>query len=176
MAWTNPDLILFHGTIQTSATSILVGVSVASGKPRTDFGRGFYTTTSEQQARDWANKQVTSYNHRYPLAPSETPAIVEFSLERNALASLESMWFVRGDVAAIDYWNLVRHFRAGSTMGKHHQRTGPKVWYDVAIGPLAASWRSVPRVHSDMDQISFHSTDAELLLNGLPANQKRQLP
>jgi hypothetical protein len=177
VGWTNPDMTLFHGTTQGSATSILAGVSIASTKPRpTDFGQGFYTTTSEPQARNWANKKGVFSNQRNPLAPPETPAVVEFTIPRDDLAGLEAIWFVRGDVAATDYWNFVRHFRRGVPAGKHHQRTGPQTWYDLAIGPVAASWMVTPRILPDMDQISFHTTTAVNLLNALPAHKRRQLP
>jgi hypothetical protein len=174
--WTNPDLILYHGTIQSSATSILAGIKLTASRTRTDFGLGFYTTTSEQQARNWANKLTAIYNTRNPLAPPETPAVVEFTLERDKLASLESIWFVRGDANADDYWDLVQHFRIGSVTGKHHQRTYPKTWFDIAIGPLAASWSPVRRMIADSDQISFHTSPAVALLNGLLALKKRQIP
>jgi hypothetical protein len=175
-SWTNPEIRLYHGTISASAASILAGISLGSGRVRTDFGQGFYTTTSEPQARNWANKQVVSYNTRNPGLPLERAAVVEFSVDRDALATLESIWFVRGDSLASDYWDLIRHFRVGHSAGKHHQRTVPKSWYDLAIGSLAASWYPATRTVPDSDQISFHTPLAVALLNGLPSHKKRQLP
>jgi hypothetical protein len=174
--WTNPEILLYHGTVSASATSILAGITLGHGRARTDFGQGFYTTTSEPQARNWANKQVASYNVRNPGLPAETVAVVEFGVDREALAALESIWFVRGDALSSDYWDLIRYFRVGTSAGKHHQRTFPKSWYDLAIGPLAASWFPVTRTVPDSDQISFHTPSAVALLNGLPIHKKRQLP
>jgi Protein of unknown function (DUF3990) len=175
-SWTNSDIKLYHGTTGTSAVSILAGITTGSGRSRTDFGQGFYTTTSEQQARDWANKQAATYNTRNPTLLPETAAVVEFIIERDALAALESIWFVRGDAGADDYWNLIQHFRIGSSVGKDHQRTAPNNWYDIAIGPLAASWTPTRRALKDTDQISFHTHRAVALLNGLQAHKKSQVP
>ena len=50
--WDNPKIELFHGTSRKAAEAILrEGVEPGLGRPNTDFGRGFYTTTSEAQAR-----------------------------------------------------------------------------------------------------------------------------
>ena len=37
-------MILYHGTIQDSADSILRGIDLAKSKASVDFGRGFYLT------------------------------------------------------------------------------------------------------------------------------------
>jgi hypothetical protein len=52
--WTNQLLTLYHGTLNTHVPSILAGVNVNRGRAHTDFGKGFYTTTVETQARAWA--------------------------------------------------------------------------------------------------------------------------
>jgi hypothetical protein len=53
--WTNGDLPLFHGTDDVSASAILSrGVDLRRCSPLTDFGRGFYTTTNLEQAKNWA--------------------------------------------------------------------------------------------------------------------------
>lgn len=52
--WTNQDLPLYHGTLDRYVSSILSGVDVTKGRAHTDFGKGFYTTTVERQARAWA--------------------------------------------------------------------------------------------------------------------------
>ena len=49
-------LTLFHGTLASHAPSILNGVQLQFGGPNTDFGKGFYTTTVERQARAWARQ------------------------------------------------------------------------------------------------------------------------
>jgi len=153
--WTNQSLVLFHGTLSVHVPSILAGVSVATGRPYTDFGRGFYTTTVKRQADAWA----------WQLAqrrPGTVPAVIRFTVDRDQLAGLDGMWFVRGSYDADDYWGLVFHCR--TTGGDHARGRVNGGWYDVVVGPVAASWRQRATLF-DADQISFHTTAAERLVN-----------
>ena len=73
------------------------------GKGR-DFGRGFYTTTVIQQARAWAWQRC--FDHNADLAPGASPAtpeVVVFRVDREALAKLDFLVFVRGDFR----WSLL---------------------------------------------------------------------
>jgi hypothetical protein len=105
--WTNQRLILLHGTLNIHAPAIVTGgVNVALGRPHADFGRGFYTTTVEQQARSWA--------WQLSLRRAGTfPAVVRFDVDRDQLDALQSLWFVRGSFNEDDYWSLVFHCRRG---------------------------------------------------------------
>jgi hypothetical protein len=155
--WTNQDLVLFHGTIDLVWTNPLTDpITVAAGRSSTDFGRGFYTTTSLPQARSWTYQM--SRRRR-----GSSPLVLEFTLSRDDLAGLESVWFVRGDWQADDYWSLVRHCRGG----RDHARAGIRSWYDAAVGPLASTWQN-RMTFLNADQISFHTPDSELLLNAAP--------
>jgi len=161
--WTNQLLMLYHGTLDIHANAIINnGVNVTLGKRYTDFGRGFYTTTVQQQARSWAWQ--LSQNH-----PGSAPAVVQFDVDRDALAGLDGLWFVRGSFNADDYWSLVFHCRQGHAA---HGRAMKKGWYDIVVGPVAASWRTRLSFH-DTDQISFHSNKSAKVLNG---NNPKVLP
>ena len=119
-----------------------------------DFGRGFYTTTLEHQARSWAWRVAERYGGR--------PAVVFADVERDALAKLESLAFVRGDFYAEDFWSFVVHCR---DVGSDHARdSGEKRNYDLDIGPVAAAWKQ-RGLMADHDQISFHTPEAESVLN-----------
>src|SRR5437870_3433988 len=98
MPWTNQDLVLYHGTLNIHLPSIQGGVNPALGRQRADFGRGFYTTTVEGQARHWARLLVL----RSRIVPRPRPAVVSFALSRDDLAKLEALWFVRGTTTARD--------------------------------------------------------------------------
>jgi hypothetical protein len=153
--WTNQRLILFHGTLSVHAATIVSsGVNVTLGRPYTDFGQGFYTTTVEQQARSWAWQLSLRRRGTFP-------AVVRFDVDRDQLASLQSLWFVRGSFNADDYWSLVFHCRRG---GAAHGRAVNNGWYDIVVGPVAASWRTRLTIH-DADQISFHTPPAAALLD-----------
>jgi hypothetical protein len=154
-AWMNADLILFHGTTHSAALNILNGgVDLAYGKPYTDFGPGFYTTTSRAQAASWAWALSQS------MLPPDPPAVLEFSLPREALAQLDALWFVRGEEDADDLWSLIFHCRGGA---RDHGRPGNR-YYDVVVGPLAGVWQQRV-VKPSCDQVSFHTAPAVALLN-----------
>ncbi len=151
--WTNQDLALYCGTIDKVWTDpSLDPIQVASGRRNTDFGSGFYTTTSLTQARSWAYQMSKKRSGSIAI-------VLELILGRDALAGLEVVWFVRGDANAEDYWSLVRRCRGG----RDHARGGPP-WYDVALGPLASTWQN-RMTFLNADQVSFHTSDAETLLN-----------
>ncbi len=133
---------------------MLAAVNVYSGKPSTDFGRGFYTTTSLSQARSWA--AVKSVRK-----PGSHPAVVEFQIDRDVLAALENLWFVVH--RSSDFWNFVDQCRAGGD----HSRAVNGGWYDVVAGPVTRSFRD-RSVHAPYDQVSFHTPAAEALLNASP--------
>jgi len=160
--WTNQPLILYHGTVDRNVPSILRGVDVRRGRTLTDFGRGFYTTTVERQANSWAVK--LSQRKR-----TTHPAIIRFEVNRDALAELECLWFVRASFDVDDFWSLVFHCRRG---GSNHARVTNQGWYDVVIGPVVASWQQRLILY-DVDQVSFHTDKAADLLNN--SNPRRIL-
>ena len=168
--WTNQDIHLYHGTIRTYAESIQKKVDLTKTKPANDFGPGFYTTTVFDQAKAWA---FTIWIRR-GQPPKNKPAVVEFVVSRDKLAKLESLWFVRGDRAADDYWSLVWHCRQGAINHARHKarpRDGDRL-YDLVVGPVALQWRALQTMH-DSDQVSFHTGDAADILNDLDKSKRR---
>ena len=152
--WTNQNLTLYHGTVDVHVPSILAGVNVYQGRAHTDFGRGFYTTTVERQAQAWA-WQLSQ------RSPGTLPATMRFEVDRDHLTDLQCLWFVRGSFDADAFWSFVFHCRTG--VGNHARATH-QGWYDVVIGPVAASWRQRLTIY-DADQVSFHTVRAAHLLN-----------
>ena len=151
--WYDQDIVLYHGTVETHVTSIDRAVDPRRGGRLKDFGRGFYTTTSRQQAEQWA----------YALAyqtPGGVPAVVRFTVERHALAGLDVLFFVRGNPGAVDFWAFVQYCR---TTGADHNRAQTP-WYDVVAGPVTGAWKR-QTVIPDADQISFHTGRAAAVLD-----------
>lgn len=149
--------MLFHGTSDTYAAAIVSGPILSSrGRPFRDFGPGFYTTTIDLQAHTWAAEIASSIT-------GAKPAVIEITVSREDLASLDALAFVRGDFHAVDFWSLVHYCRAGAT---DHGRTAPgkAKYYDVVYGPVAAFWNQRSCI-SGADQISFHTPSADLVLN-----------
>ena len=93
--WNDQDIVLYHGTLDTHVASILQGVDLNQCQHLRDFGRGFYTTTKRTQAERWANDLAAR-------SSGAAPAVIKFNVERNDLALLDTLVFVRGTVAAVD--------------------------------------------------------------------------
>lgn len=154
-AWANQNIALYHGTVDTQVPSLLARVDPTKGRKGTDFGIGFYTTTLERQAYAWAWTRS--------LQAGARPAVIRFDVDRDSLASLDCLWFVRGSYDADDFWSLVLHCR----QGRHaHGRTkmGVQNYYDIVIGPLVANWR-FHSTYYDSDQVSFHTVKAAGILD-----------
>ena len=151
--WSNQDLVVYHGTLYSHAQTIQrQGVNPALERARTDFGCGFYTTTSLRQAKSWA----------WLLAAQSGSAagVVTLTCPREKLATLETLAFVRGDYDAEDFWSFVFHCRQGKP---YHGRAVGSGWYDVVSGPVAAFWAQRSAM-VDSDQFSFHTPQAAAAL------------
>jgi hypothetical protein len=154
-SWTNGPVRSYHGTVDVFANAIVSsGVNVGLGRTGTDFGPGFYTTTLERQAKTWA--------HQLAIPRGARAAVVAIDVGRDALASLDTLAFVRGDFDAEEFWSLVVHCRRGAS---HHARAGVhRRAYDVVIGPVASFWQQRLLIQG-VDQMSFHTPAAERVLN-----------
>ena len=120
------EMILFHGTIISSAKSIMQGIDLAKSKPSVDFGQGFYLTESEAQAIEW-------------VMGRENPAVLKFQfdpsgLKRIAFDAPDERW-ARFVVANRLQMNLYR--------------------YDYAMGPMADARVSRIRKDFISGQITF---------------------
>jgi hypothetical protein len=150
--WTNQRVTLYHGTVQASLPAIMAGIDLSRGRPHTDFGQGFYTTTWLRQAQSMAWRLAESR--------SSPPVVVRFDADREALASLDCLWFVCGSFTADDFWSLVYHCRSGRAGHGRRRNSG---WYDLVAGPVVASWKQ-RLVFAESDQISFHTPRAARVL------------
>jgi Protein of unknown function (DUF3990) len=150
--WRDQAIELFHGTTVACVSDILHAVEETIGGVLKDFGRGFYTTTRLDKARDWANVKARRTGGR--------PAVLRFDVSRNDLAQLDCLFFVRGDPAALDYWSFVQYCR---TIGGDHNRLHTP-WYDVVVGPVTGTWKR-QTIIPDADQLSFQTPYAVAVLN-----------
>jgi len=90
--------LFYHGTTEERIAKYnpvlgeyLEGFSIDLSlcRPRTDFGQGFYLTTSRKQAKNWASN-VTHRSRGIDRA-----ALLEFSIDLDAIGKLDDLWFVR---------------------------------------------------------------------------------
>jgi len=146
--WNNPRITLYHGTVRPFAHRILEdGVDVFTGRAEVDFGQGFYTTTSLEQAETWARLKSQRTN--------ELPAIVRLRLDRLELRNLRSLVFVHVDEYSGDYWSFVEHCRRGNQMPPVTSEHD-----DVVYGPVAFRWGPDARLNRGL--IKSVSTDLVL--------------
>jgi hypothetical protein len=151
--WNDQDIVHYHGTLEAYVASILQSVDLNKCKHFRDFGRGFYTTTKLAQAERWANDLAAQ-------TAGAAPAVIEFAVERNNLALLDALFFVRGTDAAVDFWSFVQFCRSSATdHGRAHAQ-----WYDLVVGPVMGSLRKQSSI-PDGDQISFHTQHATAVLD-----------
>jgi uncharacterized protein DUF3990 len=166
----NPPLFVYHGTDDVSVgavglavgTPLPLGVNPTLGRVFTDFGQGFYTTTWDHQARQWANARVLR-TLAPPPAAGRNAIVLRFELDRDWLAGLESLVFVR---PLLDFWNLVDDCRNGFPPHQRPPRPprNPPRAYDVVFGPVTL-WPQRLLIQ-DCDQVSFHTHDAARRLPG----------
>jgi hypothetical protein len=173
--WQNGPLVLYHGCGSSSLRSAInpggIGTSphphnltLLLCRPLTDFGQGFYATTSEHQAKQWANQQL----RRNRRLVRDVATVLRFEVDRDDLATLEALVFV---IDTADYWNFVMHCRKG--FPPHGRGVGalgvpstsyisPQLAYDVVYGPVSMWPQEL--IVKDCDQIAFHTTKSLAVL------------
>ncbi len=166
--WKNQPLVVYHGTDSGSLPSgpWIVGspvpfpVSLARCRTLVDFGQGFYTTTNQHQAEQWANTRVL----RLPPRTGLKAIVLAFSVDRDVLAGLDGLAFVR---PTTDFWDLVTDSRYG--FSPHARMKSGHPAFDVVYGPVTLWPQNL--VLADCDQISFHTPPAVAALSTLPVLQ-----
>lgn len=161
--WTNAPITLYHGTIEQLVPSILSGIDLRFAQPGRDFGLGFYTTTLQRQAEEWGK--------RLSLRLREQPAVVAYDVPRDSIASLEALWFVRGEYEAAEFWSFVSHCRNSPKEAFTHLREINRGLYDIVVGPVAA-FPEQRVIAYGYDQVSFHTARAVAVLD---ASKKRRV-
>lgn len=165
MAWSNQGITVYHGTDDDSARTIVQAsarfpahsIDLSLCTRYTDFGPGFYTTTNEHQARNWANVRAKVAR---AADPGRVAALVELKVGRERLAEgqVAMLAFVtEGPSTSSDYWAFIRHCRGGAPDHalKYNKIDGR---YDVVIGPVSLWTQTL--VIKDCDQLSFHTGKA----------------
>lgn len=158
-------VVLWHGCCRRDGDAISAGgVDPARGRPRTDFGGGFYTTTFRRQAEKWA------WQRHALLPPADArrngPVVLRFLAPLDRLARLDSLHFVSEAGDGRPFWSLVHHCRQGGAGHLYPGRVPPDDWYDVVSGPVAAFWEQCVAM-KDADQCSFHTPAGAAVLNDL---------
>ena len=184
------SVVLWHGTTSLAREGIERRIDLTKCAVDSDFGRGFYLTTLERQARFWAWGQYARWSKQNPPEGGVRPIILRFRVRRFAagarpsrpafrgLDRLTALTFVRGGFESDDYWSLVQHCRSSepadlrigrrAVVRDHRRGAKGRGWYDVVSGPVAAFWDQRV-VMQDSDQFSFHTPAAVAVLQDLIA-------
>ncbi|MEV1019984.1 DUF6531 domain-containing protein [Streptomyces sp. NPDC050264] len=140
-----PCVDLYHATNKAGEQAIRTHGVDPSFKPRPmDFGNGFYTTRSRQQAEDWANK-------RFP----NDGAVLHFQVPEDEFNALNRRSFTESDPELSEF---VRKYRSGSGT------EAPA--YDVVEGPMLRNPPAFKRGRAPVwsgDQTVFFGNTGPLL-------------
>lgn len=158
--WSDTLLILYHGCRVSDLPTLLPNgknnIDPTKGRIGLDFGQGFYTTSSPGQAVAWATAKSKKKGER--------PAVVSWKVRRELLAKMETLAFTHYKLNE-DFFPFVEYCRGGA---KTHGRSGTNPNFDVVYGPLMSTTANEPLrdkvPFTDRDQISFHSSHANALL------------
>jgi hypothetical protein len=75
-------IVLWHGCTNDNRQSIEQGIALGHCAPDTDFGRGFYTTTLDFQARQWAWIRFFKWQRANPNRKNNWPVVLRFRVRR----------------------------------------------------------------------------------------------
>lgn len=153
-------MLLYHGSTMAVRKPI-----VSRGRGKTDFGKGFYTTTSREQAEKWAQIKRDRMG-------DEAHAIVSVFELDDAVLNNPAYYTRHFDGATAEWLDFVVGNRRGEV---HHN-------FDLIMGPVANDklYATITlyengildanaaieqlNTHQLFDQLSFHTTKACKLL------------
>lgn len=153
-------MLLYHGSTMTVRKPI-----VSRGRVKTDFGKGFYTTTSREQAEKWA--QI-----KRDRVGDDARAIVSVFEINDAVLNDPSYHTRHFDGATGEWLDFVVGNRRGEVQHEYDMIMGPvandKLYATIALyenGVLDAN-AAIEQLntHQLFDQLSFHTAKACKLL------------
>lgn len=127
---------LYHGTISSGAENIIKnGINLKHGKPKVDFGQGFYTTPSFSFAKNTAinkAKKTNSYNQIYV-----EPYVLVFEYnEGKAKEICNILNFIKSDIKWAQFIiNNRNGFEYMNSISSHFHNINQK--YDIVQGSIA---------------------------------------
>ena len=110
----NDSKIIYHGSdIAVTKPKIL------SANRLLDFGEGFYTTSSYEQAKRWANRVRMNKKSKHQII-----SLYDFDMEK----AVKDLQIIRFDTPNHEWLRFVTACRSGKETGRE---------YDIALGPVA---------------------------------------
>ena len=127
---------LYHGTISSGAENIIKnGINFKCGKPKVDFGQGFYTTPSFSFAKNTAINKAKKTNSYKQIYVEPYVLVFEYN-ERKAKEICNILNFTKLD---IKWAQFIINNRNGleymNSIGSHFHNINQK--YDIVQGSIA---------------------------------------
>lgn len=155
--------VAYHGTIDVYSEKVMDSIDINQSRYFTDFGRGFYVTSNELQARNWAMKKWQDNQAKFPDC---RPSIVRLSINTEGLKLCSGLTHAKpSDIWAEFVYNCRKEGRKDKLFHKHDFVCGA-----LADGKIVPLMNLKQRGKIDMDefyrqikprslenQLSFHT-------------------
>ena len=127
---------LYHGTISSGAENIIKnGINFKCGKPKVDFGQGFYTTPSFSFAKNTAINKAKKTNSYKQIYVEPYVLVFEYN-ERKAKEICNILNFTKSDIKWAQFIiNNRNGFEYMNSIGSHFHNINQK--YDIVQGSIA---------------------------------------
>ena len=158
---------LYHGSTMAVRKPL-----VSRGRVNTDFGKGFYTTTSQEQAEKWARIK----KNRDEDVANARAVVSVYEFDESLFDNFNTMFF---DGATVEWLDFVVANRKGNKESEFDIIQGPvandKLYatislYESGVLDAAAAIEQL-KTHTLFDQLSFHSQPACNLLKFVESYQ-----
>lgn len=127
---------LYHGTISSGAENIIKnGINLKHGKPKVDFGQGFYTTPSFSFAKNTAINKARKTNSYKQIYVEPYVLVFEYN-EVKAKEICNILNFKKSDIKWAQFIiNNRNGFEYMNFIGSHYHNINQK--YDIVQGSIA---------------------------------------
>ncbi len=150
---------IYHGTISTCAENIIQnGIILEKGKPKVDFGQGFYTTPSYSFAKSTAINKAKKTNIHYGNN-CVAPMVLRYHMRDDMLDDLDVLRF---DKEGLKWAQFIINNRNGykytESVGEHFHNLKPR--FDIVIGGIADN--KISAIAKELNDLNAKVTEIEL--------------
>lgn len=129
-------MIVYHGTISSCAENIIKnGILLEKGKPKVDFGQGFYTTNLYAFAKSTAKNKAEKTNIHCGRNQVR-PIVLKFNIHDSLIKELNILKFDESDVRWAQFIiNNRNGYEYVNNIDSHFHNLNHK--YDIVMGGIA---------------------------------------
>ncbi len=150
---------VYHGTISSCAENIINnGIILEKGKPKVDFGQGFYTTKSYKFAKSTAINKTKKTN-MYHGDNCVVPMILKYNMNEDMLKDLNVLRFDKEGLKWAQFIiNNRNGFKYTEVVGSHFHNLNHK--FDIVIGSIADN--KISAIAKELNELKEKVTRVEL--------------